>query len=320
MGAARELVTETSRFAEADVKFDEIKKALLSEGLLHASHGELERFLQGEGREMLRLLLQGHLDSRSDASAVGPVVGEDGVERTNLRKNTSRQLTTTLGKVSVPRGRYEAEGVDGLHPADAELRLPPSLYSHEVTRLLAKHAAEMSFDKTIDFVNEATGVAVPKRQAEQLVGNAARDFEDFYASLREPTLPPTEGFLVMSVDQKGIVVRHQDLLPATQKQAAAGRKLETRFTRGETRARKRMATVAAVYVIEPDIREPAGVIAGLRHIKPAAPVKRPRPQNKRVWASLKRPLATVIAEMFREAQRLDPKHEQIGRASCRERV
>jgi len=29
----------------------------------------------------------------------------------------------------------------------------------------------------------------------------------------------------MSVDQKGVVVRHQDLLPATQKQAAAGRKL-----------------------------------------------------------------------------------------------
>jgi len=314
MGAARELVTETGRFAKADVKFDEIKRALLSANLLHASHGELERFLGAEGRELLRLLFQGHLDSRGDARAVGPVVGEDGVERINLRKKTSRNLTTTVGKVSVPRARYEAPGVDGLHPADAELQLPPGLYSHEVTRLIAKHAAQISFDqliiKTIDFVAETTGVAVPKRQAEQLVRDSAQDFEDFYAARPDTAPPSTSAFLVMSVDQKGIVVRHQDLLPATQKQAAAGRKLETRFTRGETRARKRMATVAAVYFIEPDIRDAASVIAGLRHITPSEPVTRPRPQNKRVWASLKRPLATVITEMFDEAQRLDPKHER----------
>jgi len=84
-----------------------------------------------------------------------------------------------------------------------------------------------------------------KRQAEQLVRDSAQDFEDFYAARPDTAPPSTSAFLVMSVDQKGIVVRHQDLLPATQKQAAAGRKLETRFTRGETRARKRIIIVAA---------------------------------------------------------------------------
>jgi hypothetical protein len=310
MGAARELVTQTGRFAEANVKFEDIKKALLSKDLLHAGHGELERFIAGEGRELLRLLLQGHLDARGEARAVGPVIGEDGVERTHLRQDTSRELATTVGEVRVSRARYEGRGVEGRHPADAELQLPPGKYSHELQRLLALQAAQVSFDKAVDFVAEATGVDVPKRQAEQLVRGAAKDFEAFYAERADAAPPSDKAFLVMSVDQKGVVVRREDLLPATKKKAEAGRKLETRFTRGEPHARKRMATVAAVYFIEPDVRDAASVIAGLRHIKPAEPVKRPRPQDKRVWASLERSLATVAKEMFDEAERMDPKHER----------
>lgn len=309
MGAARELVTRTGRFDEANVKFEDIKKALLSADLLHASHGELERFIGGEGRELLRLLLQGHLSARGEARAVGPVVGADGVERTHVRQDTSRELATTVGVVRVPRARYEARGLDGLHPADAELELPPGLYSQEIQRLLALQAAQVSFDKAVEFVREATGVEVPKRQAEQLVRGAAKDFEPFYAARANAATSTAKAFLVMSIDQKGVVVRHKDLLPATQKKAKAGRKLETRFTRGEPHARKRMATVAAVYFIEPDVRDAASVIAGLRHIQPAQPVKRPRPQNKRVWASLKRSLPSVAKEMFDEAERMDPKHE-----------
>jgi hypothetical protein len=67
MGAARELVTSTSGYSEANVKLEDIKKALLSQELLQSSHGEVERFLRSEGRELLRLLLQGHLDARGDA-------------------------------------------------------------------------------------------------------------------------------------------------------------------------------------------------------------------------------------------------------------
>ena len=310
MGAARELVTQAGGFAEANVKFEDIKKALLSQELLQSSHGELERFLGSEGRELLRLLLQGHLDARGAARAVEPVVGDDGVERTQVRPNTSRELTTTVGTVKVTRARYEARGVDGRHPADAGLELPPGRYSHELTRLLAQQAAQVSFEKAIDFVAQTTGVTVPKRQAEELVRRAAQDFEAFYAGRAHGAPPSEKAFLVMSVDQKGVVLRHEDLLPVTQKKAASGRKLETRFTRGEPRARKRMATVAAVYYIEPDVRDAESVIAGLRHIKPSQPSPRPRPQNKRGWASLERPLAAVIAEMFDEAQRMDPERKR----------
>lgn len=310
MGAVREVVPQTDGFGEANLKFEDIKKALLSGDLLHASHGELERFITGEGRELLRLLLQGHLDARGEAVAAGPVVGSDGVERTQVRKDTSRELATTVGPVQVQRPRYEARGTEGRHPTDAELKLPPRRYSHELERLVALQAAEVSFDKATDFVAEVTSVDIPKRQAEELVRVAAQDFDAFYAERREAPTLSGKAFLVMSVDQKGVVLRHKDLLPATQKKAEAGRKLETRLTRGEPRARKRMATVAAVYDIEPDVRDAASVIAGLRHIKAAEPIRRPRPQHKRVWASLQRPMATVIKEMFDEAERMDPKHQR----------
>src|SRR5690606_7628393 len=144
-----------------NVKFEDIKKALLSKDLLHAGHGEIERFVRGEGRELLRLLLQGHLDARGEARAVGPVIGEDGVERTHVRQDTSRELATTVGEVRVSRARYEGRGVKGRHPADAELQLPPCQYSHELQRLLSLQAAQVSFDKAVGFVAEATGVEVP---------------------------------------------------------------------------------------------------------------------------------------------------------------
>jgi hypothetical protein len=148
---------------------------------------------------------------------------------------------------------------------------------------------------------------VPKRQAEALVRGAAQDFEAWYANRPGPSAPVSEGaHLVMSVDQKGVVVRHGDLSPATQKRAASARKLETRFTKGEPHARKRMATVAAVYLIEPDVRDAASVINGLRHVRPATPEARPRPLHKRVWASLERTMHEVVSAMFDEALRLDP--------------
>ena len=67
-----------------------------------------------------------------------------------------------------------------------------------------------------------------------------------------------------------------------------------------------MATVAAVYDLEPVTRVPEDVIAELRPLRDAAK-PRPRARNKRVWASLKKTAYDVACEMFDEAQRRDPK-------------
>jgi hypothetical protein len=110
----------------------------------------------------------------------------------------------------------------------------------------------------------------------------------------------------MSVDGKGVVMRQQDLREATRKAAEASkRKLKTRLSRGEKRNRKRMATVASVYEVDPYWRT-AEQIMGLDEQE----TLRPKVRNKRVWASLRQPPAEVIEQLFAEAQRRDPQHER----------
>ena len=58
---------------------------------------DLERELNRRGQELMRKLLQGHLDQRSPGEAAGPVEGADGVERSERRLH-DRQLETTFGR------------------------------------------------------------------------------------------------------------------------------------------------------------------------------------------------------------------------------
>jgi hypothetical protein len=70
-----------------------------------------------------------------------------------------------------------------------------------------------------------------------------------------------------------------------------------------------MATVATVYSTQPFVRQPQDIVAELRRVDRM--VKRPRPENKRVWASVERPPEVVIAEAFAEAEGRDPQHNKL---------
>jgi hypothetical protein len=164
-------------------------------------------------------------------------------------------------------------------------------------------AAKGSFDEVVMAIAEGTGATVPKRQTEQLSRAISVDFDAFYAS--QPREVGT-GLLVMSVDGKGVVMRHQDLREATRKAAEKSKRpRKARLGRGEKRNRKRMATVASVYEVDPHLRT-AEQIMGLDETE----TSRPPVLNKRVWASLRQSPAEVIEELFAEAQRRDPQHER----------
>ena len=105
-------------------------------------------------------------------------------------------------------------------------------------------------------------------------------------------------------------MRHADLREATKKAAEKSKhKLETRLTRGEKRYRKRMAQVATVYTIEPWVRTPMDIMHDLRRSRAVA-TRRPRPVNKRVWASLEADPKKVIDEAFEEGLRRDPERRR----------
>jgi len=296
-------------YAMARDKLEEIIRYLQSGESREQSHSELERELEGRGRELLRTLLQAYMEVRGPEEAVGPVRDAEGRERRE-RREQERSLETIFGTVKVDRTGYGLEGAESLHPLDAQLNLPPELYSHEVRRRAAEEAAKNSFDETVWSLKRHTGAEVPKRQVEELVRRAAQDFDAFYeAREREAEERGRSGELVvLTSDGKGVVMRRQDLREATRKAAEQKRrKLRKRLAKGEKRNAKRMATVAAVYTVAPFVRSPEEVVRGMApHQEGGEERKRPRPKHKRVWASLEKPPEEVLKEAFREASRRDP--------------
>jgi len=298
------------RAGSAREKFEEMIGYLESKRAMSMTHDELEAYVVAEGRELQRRLLQQHLDLRAAAERRVRVVDGDGLIRTEVRRGT-RRLLTLVGEVEATRLLYQAEGKRALSPQDATLNLPAQLYSLGVQRRVAEEVASASFDHAVERLATTTGAPVPKRQAELLAVKAAVDFEAFYAARAVDPAEEKDLLLVLTFDAAGIVVRTEDLRPATQraakKQAADPRWPPKRLSKGQKRHRKRMAEVAAVYAIAPHVREPADI---LRELRPAQDAERkrarPKPVNKRAWASVKADAGDVIRAAFDDAERRDP--------------
>jgi len=301
-------------FAAADQAYATITEFLRSEEARQVKHSELERQLEGMGRELLRKLLQAHLDLRQPGQAVEPVQDAAGTTRTPTPVQ-ARSLESIFGTLEVARTGYGAAGRPSLHPLDGELNLPPEKYSLEVRRRVAMEAAKSSFDEGVKMLEAYTGAHVPKRQFEQEVIRAAQDFEVFYADrqTRARADPHGGSILVLTVDGKGVVMRPEDLREATQRAAAARAKSFTaRLGGGRQLHAKRMASVAAIYTVAPWVRTPEEILPAAALPQKGPP--RPRPEHKRVWASLAQPPEAVIEEMFDEAAHRDPKGEKCWAA------
>jgi len=298
-------------FDGSRAKFEALLGLLEGEGASVMSHSELEDRLAVEGRELLRQLFQDHLDLRAEREQrVEAVVGADSVSRGAVEAGHERGLASVFGDLEVTRLAYRARGAANLHPADALLNLPSERHSHGLRRLAAVEASRGSFDDAVAAIERATGQRLGKRQAEELAGRAAGDFDAFYAQ-RERAAAGDGDVLVISCDGKGVVMRHDALRPATAKSAATSTtKLATRLSKGEKRNRKRLAEVGAVYEATPAPRTAADVLpAGEAQRASATPG--PVAKNKWLTASVEHDAAEVVAQVFDEAERRDPDHTRV---------
>ena len=287
-------------YDQARKSFEHIVGYLDSAEANTMTHSDLERELEKRGRELMRQLLQEHLDRRGPGHCQEPVCGADGIERRRQRPQL-RQLETVLGTVTVERTGYGQPGEASLHPLDAELNLPDERYSLELRRRVAQEAAKVSFDQSLESITANTGAHLGKRQLEELVMRAAHDFDAFYAQrqVTDALANDNAELLVISVDGKGIVMRTEDLRQPTRRAAEARRrKMGKRLSQGEKKHAKRMATVATVYTIAAHVRSAEAVMQGAG--------KGPRPENKRVWASVEKEPEVLIAQAFAEARQRDP--------------
>ncbi len=73
-----QVATNEKPFDEAREKFEEIVDRLNSPQALSMDHSELETLISTEGMEVLRRLLQGHLDFRGTGDVGASVKGADG--------------------------------------------------------------------------------------------------------------------------------------------------------------------------------------------------------------------------------------------------
>jgi len=282
---------------------------LRSKEVLNLQHGAVEKLIAKNGNELCRLFLQAYFDGREKEEAVLEYVkGADGLERNHRKDGCARNLMSLFGQVEIRRIGYGKFGSQNLFPLDANLNLPTNKYSHGLQKRVAEESTKGSFDQAVDSVDRTTGGAIPKRQAEELVVNITQDFEAFYESRAARGAEETSDPLILSLDGKGIVMRQEGLRPATKKAAEAEQhKLKTRLSRGEKRNRKRMATVAAVYSIERQVRTAEGI---MKLDEKASAAERPRARNKRVWASVSREPEAVADELFQEALRRDPRQQR----------
>ena len=276
------------------------------------THSALEALIESEGREILRQLLEDHIALRAGRFATESITGSDGVLRSHRRLG-ARHLTSIFGEVEIVRQGCHAPEQATLFPLDAELNLPPNSYSHGVERRLAALAGRMSFEAAAAELAATTGAKVPKRQAEEVAARWAVDFDEYYAErVRADAGLATGDLLVLTVDGKGLVMRKQDLREATRRAAETREhKLQRRLSKGEKRNAKRMATVAAVYTLAMVPRSPDEVVGELDGARPGEARKpRPRPEGKRVWASISKSMEQVIDELFAEASRRDPERRK----------
>ena len=300
---------EQHYFEPAYQHYVQLVEQLSSSDSQQMEHGEIEAMVQREGIELMRRLLQGHLDLRAEQEmAQGNIVGSDDEPRPHQRKQTHRQLTSLFGEVTVTRKGYSSKaiGVSALYPEDGKLNLSVDQYSDGVRQRVAIEASKVSFFETSQTIGQTTGAQVGKRQCEEITVKVAQDFEAFYAQRQAQSPESTQDLLVITTDGKGIVMHEADLREATAKAAQkAQQQRKTRLSHGQKGQRKRMATVAAVYSTPRYIRSAQDILGDSRD-----PPPRPAIVNKRVWASVRQDAKTVIDQAFAEARGRDPKHQR----------
>lgn len=313
-------------FASAREQFGFILNELVSEEKSHSEHGDVEKFLDQEGNELIRRMFQGYFDMRANKEIKHrAVVSEDGIERNHIREGCQKNLESQFGTLVITRKGYSKKGIDSVYPLDKELNLPKDKYSHGLKNRSLIEAVKNSFDEGVSAIKLTTGGKVPKRQLELLMANVSQDFSQFYEDKEPKPIDKENDILVLSVDGKGIIMIEKDLREITRKNAQRKKKegkvrLKSTKNKHKKKNNKRMAEVAAIYDVEPNVREASDIISlPQENVEAGIPTEttqeenktiRPKAKNKRVWGSVEEDMAYVIQELIDEALRRDPEQKR----------
>lgn len=266
----------------------------------------IEHEIGKDGRELIRKMLQAHINCRGDGNIGDALTTTDDIVLTHKRL-IKRTLHTLFGAIEINRTGYSLRDYTHLFPLDAALNLPATSFSYGLQRFIARRIATNPFSEVIDLTEEISGLQIGNRQVSEMIIERTVDFDAYYTNKNQPRQNKQHEILVLTTDGKGIVMRHEALRENTQQRAVQSKYL-TASSKHDKTNRKRMAQVASVYWIKKFNRTPSDILNELRKEKTES--RRPRPENKRVWASIEKDSKDVILSMFQEASARDPKHKK----------
>jgi hypothetical protein len=192
-----------------------------------------------------------------------------------------------------------------LFPRDAVLNLAPLEYSWGLQRLAVMFCRSGSYEQAHELVLAVTGVAIGKRQLEQIAAGVAA----FYAvGAPAGQDQPEPGEPESAAGPLGLSAGRRAKTPGERVQ-----NFESRPGIGE-KGHKRVAEVACVFDVIPAARTPEQVMAGHHGGQSQdggkAPDKRPAPRavNRRYRVDIAADRSAAICWLFEEAERRDPGH------------
>lgn len=288
---------------DANRAFHHLEQWLASPGTQASPLHLVEQQQDLKGREVQRLLLQSHVDLRGPGD-IGPslrVAQGGSISWFTHRRVQRRTLKTVFGEIDIDRMAYRCQGKPSIHPLDESLQLPERSFSYELQKRLIKAAIQGPFREATARILESSGLTIHNHSLEPLLIEAAVDFDGFYGQRPADPVSEVASLLVIAVDCKGIPMVKPEPIRAPLGLARPSK------TGNERDGKKKMATVAAVFAKAPFVRTPQMIIDNLFSTKTKSTNKQPpKPEHKRVWASLTKGKTVVIEEVRQEVLRRDP--------------
>ena len=255
---AEELEASIREAAQAQKSLYEVEKDTFAYAL-RIGHAAIEQLL----------MLQG------DGNLGESMFTEDGRRLERSEQPAERPLRTVFGEHTIVAYVYAAgshEAIE-LRPVNARLSLPAGCCSYFFEEFSQYFCVDQAFGQASRGLATVLHQEVSVNTLEHLNRRMGGQAEGFLDKLPTPPANEEGKLLVFTADGKGVPLVKEDAerVPA--------------FDKAERPGNRRMATLAAVYTIDPYVRTPEQIVAALfRDERGPRPKDRPQPQFKHVTA------------------------------------
>ena len=230
---------------------DVLTRALHEGTAAHQVEGQLWDLALQLGRQALTAFFEAH-----GTGDLGPTLTlPDGQEVQRLEQLHSRRYVSIFGAFGLERTAYGSREGQALQfvPLDNRLQLPLGAFSYVLQDWDQSLAVEQAFTQVNETIERMLKLKQSVDSLEGMNRQMAQDVGAFRDSQGSPPAAEEGAIVVVTADCKGVVIRGQGTPTVCGGQRPTGQRAN----------QKRMATVGAVYTVDPYVRTAEEVVAAL---------------------------------------------------------